>query len=112
MENSDILELFEVKFSDDLKALPANSPANHAHVRELSAIGHGANNDKRKDFNIWDVVATMLFRFSSYELSRFLDSRKKTYEFRQSLVKGPEPREIVIWRKDSEVLVSEYPNEL
>lgn len=88
------------RFTDQYAGLPSDSPANHAHILDTS----GPNKFMpRGPVNIWDAIATTFFKMGPDILEKFLNPEKT---FRIIFDTDTTGMKFIVWRKGSDVLVS------
>ncbi|KAF9697097.1 hypothetical protein EKO04_004985 [Ascochyta lentis] len=101
-----------VSFLENIHSLPADGPSNHAHVIDISTYDPQDFSSTPLSWNLklWDAVATTLYNISPATLNDFLDTKR--HEYKLVLTSKSNEGRIVVWRKDTEVLVGGFVDEL
>ena len=95
-------------FLDTYKHLPASASVYHPHVIDTDLYNEELLKDEEVlDVKIQDAVATVLYKISKNILGQFLDDRTTSFKFVQwTEVGGVQGSKLIIWKKESRVLVS------
>ncbi|KAI4612936.1 hypothetical protein J4E80_006991 [Alternaria sp. BMP 0032] len=97
-------------FLDTYKHLPASASVYHPHVIDTDLYNEELLKDEEVfDVKIQDAVATVLYKISKNILGQFLDDRTTSFKFVQwTEVGGVQGSKLIIWKKESRVLVGSY----
>lgn len=90
-----------LSFTDAYEHLPANGPAEHAHIINLGEYASCTMEERM--IKLQDAVVTTLYNVSLDALRSFLSPTVHTFK----AVFGKRDMQLVVWRKGLEVLVSE-----
>ena len=94
----------EVRYLDELPALPSSQPEGHPHILDVSSDNCFENNPRVK---FPDGVATMLFNYNPEALDAFLDlARVPGFKFTGQMEESPT---LVISREGRDVMVRIEP---
>lgn len=95
-------------FTDEFAALPASCAPDKMHIIDAGRLTPAEYHSE--NINVWDSVATVLFKISPKVLSSFLDSHGSSYK----VIMTPQPSSgrlrNLIWRKETQFMVSMSPH--
>ena len=89
-------------FTNEYTALPANAPPDRPHIIDTE---YETECSERGNVNVWDAIATVIFKVSPAKLDMFLDPSNT--EFKMDFDMKDYDNDFLIWKKADEVLVSE-----